>query len=153
MALRVGLSQNFPMSWMGYIVGAALALAAADLLVKAAAGKLPNSLGMLLYASVPFAVGCVWWLIDRRNVEVGAITTKGVIYAIGVGVMFATVTFCMYAAFRAAAPISLASPLMRLGGLVVAGLVGLVIWKEPVSARYFVGLLLVGAGVFLMLPR
>jgi drug/metabolite transporter (DMT)-like permease len=127
-------------------------LAAADVLVKAAAGRLPNSLGMLLYGSVPFAAGMVWWLIDRKNVAT-AVTTKGVMFATGVGVMFATVTFCMYAAFRAGAPISLASPVIRLGGLVVASIAGLVLWKEPLTARYAMGLALVFSGIFLMLKR
>jgi len=141
------------MNWMMYAVGAALALAAADVLVKAAAGRLPNSLGMLLYGSVPFAAGVIWWLIDRRNVGEAAITTKGVVFATGVGVMFATVTFCMYAAFRAGAPISLASPVIRLGGLLVAILAGVVLWKEPLTLRYVMGLMLVFAGIFLMLKR
>lgn len=134
-------------------MAAAVALAAADLLIKAAAGKLPNSLGMLLYGSVPFAAGLVWWLIDRKNVAMSATTTKGVIFATGVGVMFATVTFCMYAAFRAGAPISLASPVIRLGGLVVASIAGLVLWKEPLTVRYAMGLTLIFAGIFLMLKR
>ena len=45
------------MSWMFYAVVAAAALAAADVFVKLASGKLPNSLGTLLYGAVAFAVG------------------------------------------------------------------------------------------------
>ena len=141
------------MNWMMYAVGAAVALAAADVLVKAASGRLPNSLGMLLYGSIPFAAGVIWWLMDRKNVAAAEITTKGVVFATGVGVMFATVTFCMYAAFRAGAPISLASPVIRLGGLLVASMAGVVLWKEPLTVRYMAGLVMVFAGIFLMLKR
>ena len=141
------------MTWMVYVVGAALALAAADVLVKAATGKVPSSLGMLLYGLIPFAAGVIWWLIDRRNVEAAAITTKGVVFGLGVGVMFAVVTFCMYAAFQQGAPISTASPIIRLGGLVVASIAGLVLWKEPVTARYIAGLAMVCLGIYLMLAR
>lgn len=141
------------MSWMIYAAGAALALAAADVLVKSAAGRLPNSLGMLLYGSVPFAAGLVWWLADRKDAAASATTTKGVIFATGVGVMFATVTFCMYAAFRAGAPISLASPVIRVGGLVAASVAGVLLWKEPLTTRYAIGLMLVCAGIILMLKR
>jgi drug/metabolite transporter (DMT)-like permease len=141
------------MTWIVYVIAAALALAAADIFVKAAAGKLPNSLGMLLYGSIPFAAGLFWWLIDRRNVAPADITTKGVIFGLAVGVMFATVTFCMYAAFRAAAPISLASPVIRLGGLVVASIAGLVLWKEPMTMRYVAGLAMVCLGIYFMLAR
>jgi drug/metabolite transporter (DMT)-like permease len=141
------------MNWLVYVVGAALALAAADVLIKAAAGKVPNSLGMLLYGSVPFMVGLIWWLIDRRNVGEAEITTKGVVFGLGVGVMFATVTFCMYIAFRMGAPISIASPAIRLGGLIVASAVGLALWKEPLTIKYVLGLGLVSGGMFLMLTR
>jgi drug/metabolite transporter (DMT)-like permease len=141
------------MTWMIYVMGAGLALAAADVLVKAAAGKVPNSLGMLLYGSMPFAAGVVWCLIDRKNVAAATITTKGVVLGLGVGVMFATVTFCMYAAFRAGAPISIASPVIRLGGLVVASIAGLVFWKEPMTMRYVVGMAMVCFGIYFMLAR
>ena len=102
---------------------------------------------------MPFAAGVIWWVSDRKNVAAGAITTKGVVFATGVGVMFATVTFCMYAAFRAGAPISLASPVIRLGGLLVASVAGVVLWKEPLTGRYVMGLALVFSGIFLMLKR
>lgn len=138
---------------MVYVAGAALALAAADIFVKAASGKVPNSLGMLLYGSIPFAAGLIWWLIDRRNIEPAAITTKGVVFALGVGIMFATVTFCMYAAFRQGAPISLASPIIRVGGLLVATIAGLVLWKEPMTMRSAAGLGLVCFGIYLILAR
>ena len=141
------------MPWMIYAVGAALALAAADVFIKAASGKVPNSLGMLLYGSVPFATGVVWWLIDRRNVAPSAITTKGVILGLSVGIMFATVTFCMYAAFLRGAPITIASPVIRLGGLLVASIVGVALWREPVTLRYFAGMLMILVGIYLMLTR
>ena len=141
------------MMWMIYVISAALALAAADVFLKAATGKIPNSLGMLLYGSVPFAAGVVWWLIDRRNVNAAAITTKGVILGLSVGVMFATVTFCMYAAFQRGAPITIASPVIRLGGLVVASIVGVALWREPATLRYFAGMLMIFLGIYLMLTR
>lgn len=37
------------MSWVFYATAAAAALAAADVFVKMAAGRLPNSLGTLIY--------------------------------------------------------------------------------------------------------
>jgi drug/metabolite transporter (DMT)-like permease len=141
------------MTWMVYVVGAAVSLAAADVLVKAAAGKVPNSLGMLLYGSMPFAAGVIWCLLDRKGIAAATLTTKGVAFGLGVGVMFATVTFCMYAAFRAGAPISLASPVIRLGGLVVASIAGLVLWKEPMTMRYLMGMGLVCLGIYFMLAR
>jgi drug/metabolite transporter (DMT)-like permease len=73
--------------------------------------------------------------------------------AAGVGLMFSLVTYCMYAAFRQGAPISVASPLIRLGGLVVASIAGALIWKEPLSMRYLAGLGLSVAGLYLIASK
>ena len=47
------------MSWMLYAAVAAGALAAADVLVKMAAGKVANSLGMLIYGAAAFGIGLI----------------------------------------------------------------------------------------------
>jgi drug/metabolite transporter (DMT)-like permease len=125
----------------------------ADACVKFAAGKLPDSLGLLLYGSVPFATGLVWFLTDRARGAGPAIEGRAVLAALGVGAMFMLVTLAMYAAFRRAAPISLLSPVVRLGGLLVASGLGFILWKEPLTARYLAGLALAGAGVYLLVTR
>lgn len=141
------------MHWTYYALAAAIALAAADLLVKAAAGKLPDSLGMLLYGITPFLTGVIWVFIDRNRFTVSSGKSSAIFYAIGVGVMFTLVTFCMYAAFWSGAPISLASPLIRLGGLLVASVAGIFFWHEPFTMRYALGVVLACAGLFLMVTR
>lgn len=141
------------MHWWYYVGGAALALAAADILVKLAAGKLPDSLGMLLYGTVPFLTGVVWFSLERvRGIQL-PISPVAAGCAVGVGIAFTSVTFCMYAAFREGAAISLASPLIRVGGLLLAGAAGLLFWKEPLTARYAAGMLLVCSGLYLMIWR
>lgn len=141
------------MNWIWYGLAAAGALGCADLLIKHASGKLPNSLGMLLYALPPFLCGVVWTLMDRSK-GVSFATAPGVMVAgLGVGLMFAIVTFGMYAAFSAGAPVSVASPLIRLGGLLLASVVGVLIWREAADLRYALGVLLVCAGLFLIVSR
>lgn len=53
------------MSGMFHVAAAAAALAAADVFVKMAAGKVPNSLGALIYGAVAFVVGSDLFLVDR----------------------------------------------------------------------------------------
>ena len=66
------------MSWMFYAAVAALSLAAADVFLKMAAGKVPNSLGTLIYGTVAFGVGLTWFVIDRaRGVVVERSSTAG----------------------------------------------------------------------------
>jgi uncharacterized membrane protein len=141
------------MSWMLYAAVAAGALAAADVFVKLAAGKLPNSLGTLIYGAVAFGVGLTWFVADRARGGVERSSTAGIVYAIGVGVAFSTVAVALYGAFRAGAPLSITSPLVRLSGLIVASLFGVLIWNEPVTPRYVMGLCLAVTGVYLIVTR
>ncbi|MGV3774135.1 MAG: hypothetical protein ACO1QB_14640 [Verrucomicrobiales bacterium] len=140
------------MNWLLYAGMAAVALAAADVMVKLASGKVSNSLGMLLYGVIPFGAGLVWFIIRLRN-EVAVAHPMGVVYGLGVGVMFASVTFCMYAAFSAGAPMTVTSPVIRLGGLILASIAGVLIWKEPITLRYVLGLCLTCGGMYLILTR
>jgi hypothetical protein len=72
-------------SWMLYAAVAATALAAADVFVKMAAGKVPNSLGALLYGAVAFGVGLTWFMFDRARGASEPASQAGVAYALGVG--------------------------------------------------------------------
>ena len=138
---------------MFYAGAAAAALAAADVFVKIAAGKLPNSLGTLIYGTVAFAVGLTWFLVDRTRGGIGQASTSGVVSALGVGIAFSAVTVALYGAFRAGAPLSVTSPLVRLSGLIVASMFGVLIWNEPVTPRYVLGLCLAGLGVYFIVTR
>ena len=141
------------MRWILYATIAAAALAAADVFVKLAAGKLPNSLGTLIYGAVAFGVGLTWFLADRARGGLERASAAGIVYALGVGVAFSAVAIALYGAFRAGAPLSVASPLVRLSGLIVASLCGVLIWNEPVTPRYVIGLSLAVAGVYLIVTR
>ncbi len=141
------------MNWISYAVGAAVALAAADFFIKLAAGKLSNSLGLLIYGSCTFIAGLSWVLLDKiRGVGLHA-QTMGVVSATGVGVSFSLVTMCLYLTFGAGAPISLGAPFIRLGGLFIVSLAGLFILHEPLTWRYAIGMILAISGVFLIITR
>jgi len=139
--------------WVVYALGTAVALAAADFFVKQASGKLSNSVAVLLYGSCTFLTGLGWFLWERfRGVPQHA-QLFGVLAALGVGVAFSIVTLGLYATFGAGAPISLASPLIRLAGLMLASLAGLMLLKEPITWRYVAGMALACGGVYLIVTR
>jgi drug/metabolite transporter (DMT)-like permease len=141
------------MPWMFFAIGAALALAGADICIKLAAGKLSNSLGLFLYGSCTFLTGLSWVLWQRISGVALRAEPSGILAAVGVGVCFSAVTVGLYLTFAAGAPISLASPMIRLAGLLVASLVGLWAFGELFTWRYAAGALLTCIGVYLMVTR
>ena len=141
------------MSWIVYAVATAFALAAADFLVKLAAGKLSSSLAMLLYGICTFLIGLSWVLWQRAHGVSQHAQPAGILAAIGVGIAFSFVTLGLYATFEAGAPISVASPIIRLGGLLLVSLVGLTLLQEPLTWRYAMGMLLACGGIYLIITR
>lgn len=140
-------------NWLPYAVVTALGLAVADLLIKTAAGKLSNSVALLLYGICTFLIGLSWVLWQRAQGTPQYAQPTGILAALGVGVVFSFVTLGLYATFGAGAPISLASPAIRLGGLVLVSLVGLTFLQEPLTWRYAVGMLMACAGIYLIVTR
>ncbi len=141
------------MGWIPYAVGSAVTLAAADLFIKLAAGKLSNSLALLIYGSCTFIAGLSWVLMDKiRGVGIHA-QTAGILLAGGVGIAFSLVTVGLYLTFGAGAPLTLASPFIRIGGLVIASLAGLFLLHEPLTLRYTAGIILALSGAYLIITR
>jgi bacterial/archaeal transporter family protein len=140
-------------SWWTYAAITAFFLASADCFIKLAAGRISSSLGLLIYGGCTFTTGLVWVLLERiRGIPLHA-QPVAYLYALGVGVSFSAVTVGLYATFGAGAPISIASPLVRLAGLVVASVVGLTLFNEPLTLRYVLGMALVFGGLYLIMTR
>ena len=90
---------------------------------------------------------------DRlRGVEFFA-DANGIAAAVGVGAAFSAVTIGLYFTFGAGAPLSLASPLVRIGGLLIASVVGLLLFQEAFTLRYLLGMVMAIGGVFLIITR
>jgi transporter family protein len=141
------------MNWLSYAIVTAITLALADFCVKLAAGKLSNSLAILIYGSCTFLFGLGWVLWQRSQNVPQFAQPAGVLAALGVGIAFSGVTLGLYASFSAGAPISLVSPLIRLGGLLFASVAGLVFFQEPLTWRYVLGMLLACGGLYLIITR
>ena len=141
------------MTWIIYASIAAVSMAVADAFVKLAANRISASLGLLVYGCCTFLTGLGWTLWNYMHGAPQSARLSGFLCAVGVGVAFSSVTVCLYRTFEANAPISVAMPLIRLGGLFLAILLGLVILREPLSLRYVIGVLLACAGLYLVVVR
>jgi drug/metabolite transporter (DMT)-like permease len=145
------MSQN--LGWIIYVFTGALLLSGADVFVKLASGKVSNSLGVLVYGSCTFTLGWIWVLWQKLHGVTLHSQTSGLLASIAVGVCFALVTVVLYVLFEAGAPISLVSPSMRLGGLLGASIIGLVLWHEPLTLRYIIGVVFASGGIYLIVTR
>lgn len=140
-------------TWIFYAAGTAVLLATADVLVKFAAGKLSNSIALLMFGCATFLISATWIIIERSRGTPLVAQPVGILVATAVGVTFTFVTLGLYITFAAGAPISLASPTIRLGGLLLASFVGMLLFQEPFTWRYAAGMVLAISGIYLIITR
>ncbi len=140
------------MRWLPYALVCSAFLASADFFVKLASNKISTSMGMLVYGATTFTVGLIWVGSQKLTQQPLFITPTGLLYSLAVGVAFSSVTILLFLTF-ARVNVSVGSPTIRVIGILLASLLGILLLREPFTWRYLIGLLLTVAGVTLVVLR
>ena len=138
--------------WLPYALVCSIFLAAADFFVKLASNKISASLGMFIYGATTFLISLIWIAYVKFTGQTLLITKPGLLYSLAVGVAFTGVTLLLYVTF-ARVSVSVGSPTIRVIGIVLASLLGILILREPFTWRYLLGVLLTIAGIALIILR
>ena len=140
------------MRWIPYALLCSIFLASADFFVKLASNKISSSMGMLVYGATTFTVGLTWVGYLKITKQPLLITQQGLLYSLAVGIAFSVVTLLLYLTF-ARISVSIGSPTIRVMGILIASMFGILLLHEPFTWRYLLGLLLTVAGVALIVFR
>jgi uncharacterized membrane protein len=127
-------------------------IALADLSTKQSAGKISPSIGTLIYAVTTIAIPLAWTLWTRANGGL-QFTRDGVLWSIAVGICFSIFTGLMFLLFSQGVNLSIGSPIVRMGGIVLAATLGIVVFREGLNLQYLIGFLLAAVGIFLVATR
>ncbi len=138
--------------WLPYALICSAFLASADFFVKLASNKISTSLGMLIYGATTLSVGLIWVGTMKLTKQPLFITPPGLLYSLAVGVAFSCVTLLLYLTF-ARVSVSVGSPTIRVVGILLASLLGILLLREPFTWRYLIGLILTVGGVALVVFR
>ena len=109
-------------------------------------------MGMFVYGATTFTVGLIWVGYLKVNGQSLLITQPGLLYAMAAGLAFSGVTILLYLTF-AHVSVSLGSPTIRVLGIVIASLLGILLLDEPFTWRYALGVMMTIAGVALIVLR
>lgn len=134
-----------------FIAGMAI-LAFADFSIKETSGKISPSLGTLIYALVA-TVPPFLWLVWTRAHEPILVTGTGVLWAVATGISFGVFTGLLFLLFSQGVDLSIGTPVIRMGGIVVAATLGIIILREGLNWQYVIGFLLAAIGIFLVATR
>lgn len=140
------------MRWLPYALVCSIFLASADFFVKLASNKISSSMGMLIYGATTFTVGLTWVGYLKVTKQPLLITQQGLLYSLAVGIAFSVVTLLLYLTF-ARISVSIGSPTIRVMGILLASIFGILLLHEPFTWRYLFGLILTVAGVALIVFR
>jgi drug/metabolite transporter (DMT)-like permease len=140
------------MRWIPYALLCSIFLASADFFVKLASNKISSSMGMLVYGATTFTVGLTWVGYLKVTKQTLLITQQGLLYSLAVGIAFSVVTLLLYLTF-AHISVSIGSPTIRVMGILIASMFGILLLHEPFTWRYLLGLILTVAGVALIIFR
>lgn len=146
------LSKRLSITTILLFIAGMLVLGFADFSIKQTSGKITPALGTLVYAIVAILPPLVWTLWTRRNESI-MFTRDGVIWAISTGLSFGIFTGIVFLLFSQGVNLSIGSPVVRMGGIVVAATLGVLIFREGLNWQYIVGFLLAAAGIFLVATR
>lgn len=127
-------------------------LAMADFCIKQSAGRISSSLGTLIYAVTTIAIPLVWTLWTRANGEL-QVTQEGILWSIGTGISFSLFTGMIFYIFSSGVNLSIGTPVIRMGGIVIAATLGIVVFREGINWQYVLGFMLAAAGIFLVVTR
>ncbi len=124
----------------------------ADFATKQASGRITPAAGTLVYAASAMVPALVWTLWTRAHSPL-VITRAGVGWAVATGLAFGIFAGQLFFLFSHGVNLSLGTPIIRLGGIVFAAVLGIVVLKEPFNLQSVAGFVLATLGILLIASR
>jgi drug/metabolite transporter (DMT)-like permease len=126
--------------WQQAALGASCLIAFHYLLLRAASGKVGDSLGALvLEGTAAFGI-FVYWLAMRG--EAVPTTRAGVIYAALSGLGISGGSILLFYALRRGGPVASTGTIVLGGGVAISAVIAPLVYKEPLTLRRIVGVAL-----------
>jgi drug/metabolite transporter (DMT)-like permease len=127
-----------------------ITLGFADFATKQASGRVSPALGTLIYAATAMVPALVWTIWTRSSLVV---TRSGVLWAVATGLAFGVFAGLLFFLFSRGVNLSLGTPVIRLGGIAFAAVLGIFILREPFNLQSLAGFVLAALGILLIATR
>jgi uncharacterized membrane protein len=124
----------------------------ADFATKQASGRISPALGTLIYAASAL-IPALGWTIWTRAQGPLMVTRAGVLWAIATGIAFGVFAGLLFFLFSHGVNLSFGVPVIRLGGILCAAVLGIIVLREPVNIQSLAGFALAAVGILLIATR
>ena len=141
-----------PFATLLLFIASMATLGFADFATKQASARISPALGTLIYASSAMVLALAWTIWTRAHAPL-LVTRAGVGWAAATGLAFGTFAGFLFYLFSHGVNLSLGTPIIRLGGIAFAGVLGIIVLKEPFSLQSLGGFVLAALGILLIVTR
>ena len=146
------LPSKLPLATPLIFIVAMAALGFADFAVKRASGRISPSLGTLIYAVAAIFPPLVWTAWTRAHYPL-LVTRDGVMWSVLTGLAFGAFAGLLFFLFSQGVNLSIGTPIVRLGGIAFAALLGIIVLREPFDVQSLIGFVFAAIGITLIATR
>jgi uncharacterized membrane protein len=136
-----------------FAIGGAVSVALADFFLKLSTGRIGSNLVTLIYALTATLIPTAWVLWDNFHGVPLLFTREGALLGVLVGIAFSLAVVFFSLTFATGASLSIATPAIRIVAIVLASALGVLVLRENFTLRYALGVVLAGAGIYLIVTR
>ena len=129
--------------WQQAALGASCLVATHYLLLRAASGKVGDSLGALVLEGSAFLGIVAAYLVGIRG-DVATTNRLGLVYAALSGLAISGTSILLFYALRRGGPVASTGTIVLGGGVALSSMIAPIAFREPMSLRRLVG---VGLGI------
>lgn len=140
------------MNWLGFAILTAIFYSLFDFFVKLTSDKMHPLLGGFIINFVSAVILLVLVIVAKFNGDkVFAIKPNGIFYSVLAGIAIGLVTVTFFKMFATGTNLSTGSLIVRVGTVVLATILGVVLLKESVNLKYILGFLVSMVGLYLVM--
>jgi uncharacterized membrane protein len=128
-------------AWQQAAVGAACLIASHYLLLRAASGRVGDSLGALVLEGTATLGILLAYLLGPRG-DVVATTRAGLVFAMLSGLCISAASILLFFALRRGGPVASTGTIVLGGGVAISAILAPLLFREPLTVRRIVGVAL-----------
>lgn len=135
------------MSWIIYAFGAISAVAISDLFRKLGSNLKDPFLSNLFFQMGSLSMAVTLYLLFSRRIEKNY---QGIIFAVIGGLLVSVFTTLSFKALAVGPGVSTVIPVIRVGGVILVAILGVLIFKDKLTLNLLLGIILAISGVYLI---
>ena len=139
------------MNWLTLALATILFYSVFDLFVKLSSNKIHDGLGAFLINLISAFVVLIYLIFANfRGEKIFMIKPGGLLFSTLAGIMISLASIFFLKMFATGTNLSVGVPLVRIGIVLIATILGLVVLKEGFNVRFLVGFFLAIFGLYIL---